>query len=191
MRRRNESGFNLVELLIAIAVLGIILLAVLGLFSMGQRNVYAGRQASKAITLGTQVLEDLAPLNRQMIWQGAFNIAGNDTGDSFSLPRASGLEPMSFTNSVIRSTNPALPTPAQSDISTENTPPGLLAKWAQRAANAGLADPSITVILTPAMTPAGVPLNFTNAQLLRIRVLVRWNEGNRPREAVWDTVKAY
>lgn len=191
MRRRNEAGFNLVELLIAIAVLGIILLAVLGLFSMGQRNVYAGRQASKAITLGNQVLEDLAPMNRQMIWQGAFNIASNSTGSNFSLPRASGLTPMSFTNSVIRTTNTALPVPSQADASTQNTPPGLLTKWSQRAANAGLSDASISLILTPAMTTSGVPLNFGNAQLLRIRVLVRWNEGNRPREAVWDTVKAY
>jgi prepilin-type N-terminal cleavage/methylation domain-containing protein len=191
MRRRKEAGFNLVELLIAIAVLGIILLAVLALFSMGQRNVYAGRQASKAITLGTQVLEDLAPLNRQMIWQGAFNVTGTSSGNSFSLPRASGLEPMSFTNSVIRTTNTTLPIPAQSDAATQNTPPGLLTKWTQRAANAGLADASISVILTPAMTTSGVPLTFSSAQLLRIRVLVRWNEGNRVREAVWDTVKAY
>jgi prepilin-type N-terminal cleavage/methylation domain-containing protein len=189
MRRSREAGFNLVELLIAVAVLGIIVLSVLALFSMGQRNVYAGRQASKAVTLGTQVLEDLAPLNRQMIWQGAFGITATNTGNDFTLPRASGQAAMSFQDSVIRSTNPNLPTPSQSDISTN--PTGLLTRWATRAAAAGLSDPSVTVVLTPAMGPTGTATNFGNAQLLRIRLLVRWNEGNRPREAVWDTVKAY
>ena len=191
MRRSRESGFNLVELLIAIAILGIVVLSVFSMFFMGQRNVYAGKQASKAVTLGTQVLEDLAPLNRQMIWQAAFNIPSTSTGTNFTLPRASGQTAMSFTNSVIRSTTTTLPTPAQSDIATQNTPPGLLTKWAARAASSDLDSPSISVVLTPAMGPTGTPTTFSNAQLLRIRVIVRWMEANRPREAVWDTVKAY
>ncbi len=179
------------ELMIAVAILGIVVLSIFALFFMGQRNVYAGKQASKAVTLGTQVLEDLAPLNKQMIYQGAFNIAANSTGNDFSLPRASGLAAMSFENSVIRSTNATLPVETQSDISVQNTPPGLLTKWAARIAQSDLADPSISVVLTPSMGPTGGPTNFGNAQLLRIRVIVRWTEANRPREAIWDTVKAY
>lgn len=192
MRRNRQAGFNLVELLIAVAILGIMVLSVLALFSVGTRNVYAGKQASKAVTLGTQVLEDLAPLNKQMIYQGEFGIATNATGNSFSLARASGLEAMSFTGSRIRSTNPTIVT-GQSDISTSTR---LLAKWTQRCSEAGLSDCSISVVLTPALQPLPPPnpapaLNFGNAQLLRVRVLVRWHEGNRPREAIWDTVKAY
>lgn len=191
--RKREAGFNLVELLIAIAILGIVVLSVFSMFFVGQRNVYAGKQASKAITLGTRVLEDLAPLNKQMIYEGLFDIDADEQGNDFTLPRASGINAMSFENSIIRSTHPTRvpPSPSQTNMSVQKTPPGMLTKWAAAANQADLLEPSISVVMTPAQGPEGEATTFGNAQLLRIRVIVRWSETNRAREAVWDTVKAY
>jgi len=53
---------------------------------------------------------------------------------------------------------------------------------------------SITVILIPdqdTASPPHDPAQFATAQLLHIRVFVRWMESSRRREVVLDTVKAF
>lgn len=188
--RGNGNGYSLVEALIATAILGVVALSIFTLFFLGRRNIYSGKQMSQAIVVGTGVLEDLAPLNKRNIYNGAFGIADTATGTSFTLPRVSGSTAMAFTNSALRSTNAAIVTPAPTGISTSNTPPGFLARW-QAAVNGKLQNGSVTVVLTPDQDPTNTPAQFGTATLLRIRVLVRWTENRRAREAVWDTVKAY
>ena len=190
-RKHSSAGFNLVEVLIAVAILGVVAISIFTLFVMGRRNIYSGKQTSQAIAVGTQVLEDLAPLNKEMIYKGAFGLADNNIGAAFTLPRVSGRAAMAFTNSRIRSTNPTILASAPADISTENTPPGLLTRWAGLLGTKLGPDSSVTVVLTPDQDPTNTPAQFSTAQLLRIRIVVRWNETNRPREAVWDTVKAF
>lgn len=190
-RKHSSAGFNLVEVLIAVAILGVVAISIFTLFVMGRRNIYSGKQTSQAIAVGTQVLEDLSPLNKQMIYSGAFGLDDDDTGDDFTLPHVSGRAAMSFTNSRIRSTNANILTTAPADISTQNTPPGLITRWTSVLGTKLGPGSSVTVILTPDQDPTNSPAQFRTAQLLRIRVVVRWSETNRPREAVWDTVKAY
>src|SRR5205809_5666749 len=105
MQRSKESGYNLVEVIFATALLGIVSITIFTLFVMGRRNVYSGKQASQAVAIATQVMEDLAPLNKQMVYSGAFGIAGTATGTSITLPRASGLATPTFSNARIRSTD--------------------------------------------------------------------------------------
>jgi prepilin-type N-terminal cleavage/methylation domain-containing protein len=190
-RNHRSAGFNLVEVLLAVAILGVVAISIFTLFVMGRRNIYSGKQTSQAITIGTQILEDLAPLNRQQIYNGSFNIAGTATGADFTLPRVSGSAAMSFVNAKIRSTNATIIASPPGDISTENTPPGLLTRWSTNLVPKLGPGSSVTVILTPDQDPTNTPAQFATAQLLRIRVVVRWNETKRPREAIWDTVKAY
>ena len=190
-RKSSSAGFNLVEVLIAIAILGVVAISIFTLFVMGRRNIYSGKQTSQAIIVGTQVLEDLQPYNKTMLYKGAFGLADDDIGDAFTLPRVSGTEAMSFTNSRIRSTDAAILASPPSDISTENTPPAFLTRWTATLGEKLGPGSSVTVVLTPDQDPTNTPAQFATSQLLRIRVIVRWNETNRPREAVWDTVKAY
>jgi prepilin-type N-terminal cleavage/methylation domain-containing protein len=189
--KQSSAGFNLVEVLIAVAILGVVAISIFTLFVMGRRNIYSGKQTSQAIAVGTQVLEDLAPLNKEMVYAGAFGIADADVGENFTLPRVSGLAAMSFTNSQIRSTNATILSSAPANISTENTPPGLITRWAGLLGTKLGTGSSVTVVLTPDQDLTNTPARFGTSQLLRIRVIVRWSETNRPREAVWDTVKAY
>jgi prepilin-type N-terminal cleavage/methylation domain-containing protein len=189
--KHSSAGFNLVEVLIAVAILGVVAISIFTLFVMGRRNIYSGKQTSQAIAVGTQVLEDLTPFNKEMIYSGAFGIANTAVGTNFTLPRVSGLAAMSFTNSQIRSTNATILSSPPGNISTQNTPPGLLTRWAALLGTKLGPGSSVTVVMTPDQDPTNNPAQFGTAQLLRIRVIVRWNETNRPREAVWDTVKAY
>src|SRR6267378_935288 len=99
--RTGEAGYNLIEVIVATALLGIVSITIFTLFVMGRRNVYSGKQASQAIAIGTQVMEDLAPLNKQMVYNGAFGIADNATGGAITLPRVSGLATPTFTNARI------------------------------------------------------------------------------------------
>lgn len=191
IRKSSSAGFNLVEVLIAVAILGVVAISIFTLFVMGRRNIYSGKQTSQAIIVGTQVLEDLAPLNKEMIYSGAFGLAGTDTGSDFTMPRVSGVTAMSFVNSRIRSTNATIISSPPADISTQNTPPALITRWSAALGQRLGPGSSVTVVLTPDQDPTNTPAQFATAQLLRIRVIVRWNETKRPREAVWDTVKAY
>lgn len=189
-RKHASAGYNLVEVLIAVAIMGVVVMSISALFFVGRRNVYSGKQASQAIVVGTGVLEDLAPLSREQIFNGAFGIAMTATGSDFTLPRVSGMEAMEFENSRIRSTDPnILPSPP-ADVQTQTTPPGLLTRW-ETALGDKLGDQgSITLVLTPLADPTNSPPQFGTAEVMKIRVIVRWNEAGRRREVIWDTLKS-
>lgn len=195
LSNRRQAGYNLVEVLLAMAMLGVVTISVFTLFFMGRRNVYSGKQTSQAIAIGTQVLEDIQGLNRSMLYGGAFGIAGTATGGAFTIPAASaGGVSYAYTNSNVRSTNATLFASPPADIATDTTPPGLLARWTGLLGTK-LTNGSVTVVLTPDKDP-NVPLVYAQpkygaAQLLRVRVIVRWQEANRSREIVLDTVKAF
>ena len=96
---RAQAGYNLVEVIIALAVFGVVAMTIFTLFVMGRRNVYSGKQASQAVAVGTQVLEDIGPLNKRMLYNSAFGIADTDTGAAVTLPQVSGTSVPTYTNS--------------------------------------------------------------------------------------------
>jgi hypothetical protein len=190
MLRSKESGYNLIEVIFATALLGIVSITIFTLFVMGRRNVYAGKQNSQAVAIATQVMEDLSPMNKKMIYNGAFGLADADVGNSITLPRVSGLSAPTWANARIRATDPTIVS-GQADISTSNAPPDLLARWTGLLTGK-LTNPSVTLILIPQDdTAANNPPTFGTAALLHMRVFVRWTESGRQREVVMDTVKAY
>lgn len=190
-KHRRQAGYNLVEVLLAMAMLGVVTISIFTLFFMGRRNVYSGKQVSQAVAVGTQILEDLQPLNRQMLYNGGFGIAATSAGAALTMPAVvTGGQSYAFTNSKIRSTNATIIASPPADISTENTPPGLLTRWTTLLGTK-LTNGSVTVILTPDQDAVNTPAQFGTAQLLRVRVFVRWQENSRTREVVLDTVKAF
>jgi len=188
MRTRSESGYNLVEVLIAMAIFGAVVLSIFTLFFMGRWNTYSGRKTTEAVAVGQKVLEDLSPMNMKNIYAGAFNIDPTDTGLSsvtFSSPAES------YTHCRIRSTDPNVVSSPPTDLQTQTTGgPDLLGKWTTLLGTR-LQGGSVTVIMTPANDTTNNPAQFGTASTLRLRVLVRWREQSRPRELVLDSVKAY
>lgn len=191
MRQKRQAGYNLVEVVFAVAVFGIVAITIFTLFVMGSRNVYSGKQASQAVAIGTQVLEDLSSLNKQMIYNGAFGIADTAAGASVTLKPVSGSAISTFANAKVRSTDSTVMSSPPGDISTQNT--GLLTRWSGLAAGK-LTKPSVTLVLIPSQDTASPPNNppqFGTSQILQIRVFVRWTEAGRQREVILDTVKAF
>lgn len=68
----KRKGYNLIEVLVAIALLAWVVLVVAGLFIWGQRGIYSGKQQTKAVALGQKIYEDLNSLefpNKYAIFQ--------------------------------------------------------------------------------------------------------------------------
>jgi prepilin-type N-terminal cleavage/methylation domain-containing protein len=183
---RGERGYNLIEVLVAMGILGSVLISVFTLFFMGRYNVYSGRQLTQAIGIANHVLEDMAPLNKQMIYNGAFNLNDTDSGSVVTFTNPA----QTYNDARIRSTDPnVIPTPP-TDISTEKAGgPGFLTKWTNLMAGK-MNQGSVTVILVP-RNDTNTPAQFGSATTMRVRVIVRWTERNRQRQVTLDTFKSF
>ena len=194
IRAQRQRGYNLIELLVAIAILGVILLSVLSLFVFGRRNVYSGKQMTVAIAIGTRALEDLAPLTKSDIYAGVFDIKDTDTGATsvkFGNPQ------QTYNNAAVRSTD-ATTVSGYADISKQKTDgPLFLDKWKDQLQET-LADGSkrprlyngaVTLVMMP-RADTNSPPQFGSATVMQMRVIVSWTENNRRREVILDSVKA-
>jgi prepilin-type N-terminal cleavage/methylation domain-containing protein len=194
--RRSERGYNLIEVLIAMAIFGVVIIAIGSLFIWGQRNVYSGKQMTAAVAIGTRVMEDLSPLNKRDIYSGLFAIADTDEGTAsitFGTPAET------YTNVAVRSTNAAA-VAGYADIQEETAGgPEMIEKWSEHLTMAigggatapRLSDGAVTVLLMPRLDPTNDPPQFSTATVMQIRVIVQWRERLRQRQVVLDTTKAY
>ena len=195
MKRQHQRGYNLIELLIAIAILGVVLLSVLSLFIWGRKNVYSGKQMTTAIAIGTRVVEDLAPLTKEDIYNGVFDVADTDTGTQIKF----GNPQLTYENAIARSTKAGIITGYSALQTQKATGPKFLDKWTTQLQETlpdgskrdRLRDGAVTVILTPAndADPAAAA-KFGTAAIMRVRVIVTWTENRRRREVILDSVKA-
>jgi len=190
-RRTSQRGYNLMEVMIAIALLGVVMISIMALFVAGRKNVYSGKQMTNAVAIGTRVLEDLAPLNKRDIYNGLFAIADGDAGYGSTVKL--GTPPVTYTNCRIRSTDSTVGAPTATDVATQSTgtnPPDLLTKWKNQMGTS-LTNGSVTLIMIPTNDPTNSPAQYGTGAVLQVRVLVQWNEGQRPRELILDTSRAY
>ena len=195
MKRSNvQRGYNLIELLIAIAILGVVLLSILSLFVWGRKNVYSGKQMTTAIAVGTRVMEDLAPLTKEDIYEGLFAINDTATGSTFKY----GNPVREYRNAAIRSTSSTVVvSPTQSELTKESTVTGapkvLTDSWKKQLEDAAgkgrLDDGAVTVIMMP-RADTNNPPQFGSSAVMQIRVIVSWVENRRRREVILDSVKA-
>ena len=167
-RMRRQAGYNLVEVLIAMALLGTVLISIVTLFFMGRANVYSGKQMTRAVAVGTMVMEDLSSMTQ------------SDLVTFFGLAAA----PLA-TQTVLGKDYPASAKLTTTPLSAD--PNGYLAKWKGKLGSDQFANGRLTMIATPLNQNAAstVPL----ASVIRVRIIIEWNESQRARHLILDTVK--
>jgi len=172
MTRRAERGYNLIELLIAMALLGTILLSIITLFAFGRRNVYSGKQLTRATSVTTQVLEDLQPVNVTTL-NTQFLIT------SAEKPTTQKVAGVTYNKALIRTTD---------DLTKEeSTGPMYLTRWKNLLPAAKMADGKVTLVIIPdQMFTVDDP---TSAAVVRLRVVTEWREESRDRNVTAELVK--
>lgn len=62
-RPRNEGGFSLVEVVVALGMLAAVLVAIASMFVLGQSNVQSGRKMTEATSIAQHIMEDVNKLS--------------------------------------------------------------------------------------------------------------------------------
>ncbi|HVT44863.1 MAG TPA: prepilin-type N-terminal cleavage/methylation domain-containing protein [Thermoanaerobaculia bacterium] len=184
-RKRRNGGYSLIEVLIAMAMLGTVLLSIVTLFFFGRRNVYSGKQMTQAVAIGTHVLEDLSALNVGQIYT-SFALNASST---LSSPTLFGV---SYPGSLVRTTT-AISSATETDPDGAGEAKGLLTTWKEEIdATQKLHGGIVTVVITPTL-PGTTPLVGATgrpvATVIKIRVIVSWDEGLRQRHIIFDTTR--
>jgi len=171
-RRNAQAGFNLIEVLIAMALLSTVLLSVVTLFYMGRSNVYSGKQLTRATSVSVHASEDLNALAAQDFLD-AFNITAATTTGSNTV---AGTQ---YADSIVRS--------VKVDAGGTNDPQGYLTRWQGYLTPDRVYNGNLTLVVLPSdFTDAA---DVTTARLIRIVVVTQWSERNRPRTVLMETTK--
>lgn len=59
MRRTDERGFSLIEVVVALGLLAGVLISIAGLFILGNKQVKSGRTATEALSVARGILEEM------------------------------------------------------------------------------------------------------------------------------------
>ena len=195
MRKRASNGYSLVEVLIAIAITGVVLLTIVTLFYMGRRNVYSGKQMTYAVSVGTRVMEDLSTMTTgdMLTAFGIDDATARQTVvvcDAKLLPLGTTTCGSLGTNQTIYNQSIASSSARDTtNISATTDPGGYLAQWNTLVGESNLANAKVGLIITP-RDPADNTAPWTTARFTRVRVYVEWDEAkNRRRAAFFDTTK--
>ena len=174
MRTKSQHGYSLIEVLIAIALTGTVIVGIMTLFYQGRRNVYSGRQMTQAVAVATRIREDLNSLNKTA------------TAAAFGLPLASAgtantVAGTAYANSFLRTTT---------NITAGTDPKGFMNRWVTDMSTAGkFTDPRVTLLFTPDEDPTNTPAQIATSGILRLRIVVQWRESLRDRTVTLDAVK--
>jgi prepilin-type N-terminal cleavage/methylation domain-containing protein len=57
--RRNEHGFSLIEVVVALALLAGVLISIAGMFVIGARQVESGRESTEALSVARGIVEQI------------------------------------------------------------------------------------------------------------------------------------
>ncbi len=188
---RREAGYNLVETLIAMALLGTVLIGIVTLFVFGRSNVYSGKQMSAAVSVATRVMEDVSILTLTDV-VAFFNLAGLTGANYTGANQKIGNENYTNTIFVTVAGTKVAGTPSGGLVTggttiTHATGLSYLSNWAALMPSDKFKDGRITFVIRPYRNGTADTIN--NSNILQIRTIVEWNEARRPRKVVLDTVK--
>ena len=160
---RHERGYNLVEVLIAIAVLGTILLSILTLFFFGRTQVYSGKMMTMGVSVGTDAVEDLSQLTVQDLYT-TFDIDGTVAPADYT------IDGITYEDALIRSTDPTIVASPPADISSEGGTT-LLTKWNNDiVVQKKMAEGTVTLIIQPREPSTVGTAENPDPRIVRLRV---------------------
>lgn len=182
---KRERGFNLVEVLVAMAITAVVILSVATLFVMGRRNVYAGKQVTAAVAVATRITEDFSHMTHAEVYD-KFGLAPDTGYAGATLSASQTVEGVTYANCVLRT---------NADAADPNKDKAALLDTWLKLMQPSFTNPKITVIFMPrldvqdpATDTAAVPVST----LLQIRVVLTWDEtvsNSRHRSLTIDAVK--
>ena len=165
LRDRDETGLNLIEVIVALALLAMVMLGVSTLFVRGGSSVKSGRELTQATSIGTQIMEEIDKLSYLQVYTNF-----GATGSSTSYTACTAVN-------------------AAGGCATANS---YAQRW-QPQIDSMLSAPGYKAFGTIVLTPLGgtaAPPTFSSAQSIRVAVTVQWREGSsRVRSANFETVR--
>lgn len=176
----RDRGYSLVEVLIAMAILGSVLLSIMTLFVFGRRNVYAGKQMTRATAASTHVMEDIAQLPPADFYT-AFGVI--TTTPIAATATVSGV---SYTNVIIRK---------QANFAAGTTGRRYFDNWMALMDSSRVQGGDITLVIMPRDISPVSPTDPTSSRRLIIRTVTEWAEsqggavGGRRRQVSLDITK--
>ncbi len=157
---KHERGYSLIEVIIATAMLGLVMLAIMTLFFMGRRNIYSGQQMSRANAVAVRVLEDLSYMT------------GDELLENFEIVDADFVDACGCID--IKNTDAGAPAVANN--------------WDSYVATSQMSKGSVTLRVVP-VGNLTANSEFTTANFLRLTVTVRWSEELRARNVSLTVAK--
>lgn len=160
-REDRTKGFSLAEVLVAVALLSVIILALFGLVTAGVRQAYGGKKMTQGTIVARNALERV---NVERAPQTILGAANTDSTATRTWTRSG----TGVTESGGTTGNATIRTAISNMLRDSDLP------------SAAGAQPSLTVTMTA--VPGGT--NFTTASMVRIVVDLTWWEWGRRRRQV-------
>jgi len=157
---RSERGFNLIEVVIALALLAAVLLTISGLFIQGSQSVNTGRDLTEATSLATDILEQM---DKWAFSQLYTNWGVCTTGVCSELTYTS--------------------------TTTGGSYNAYLASISQTKIDARLPNAYATVVLTPLGQSQFVTSGGVNCKGIRVKVTINWTLKLKSRSVSLETVR--
>lgn len=184
--KNAQRGFNLVEVLVAMAITGVVIISVATLFVMGRRNVYAGKQVTAAVAVATRITEDLSHMTHAEVYD-KFGLSPSSSGwGGETLAASKTVEGVTYKNCVLRTNADA------ADANKDKAK--LLDTWIKQM-QPSFTNPQITIVFMPRLDvkdPKTDTAAVAVSNLLQIRIVLTWDEtvsNKRHRSLVVDAVK--
>jgi prepilin-type N-terminal cleavage/methylation domain-containing protein len=170
--RGRMRGFSLAEVLVAVAIMAVIILALFGLVTAGVRQVYGGKKMTEAATITESAMQRANTNKPQDLLDGV-------DADASKTITWSKVAPGNVSTDV----TPAAETGTTVPITTRNA-------WRTLLVNSELpATAAHPATLTVTMTARPATKNFGNASMVQIIVETEWWEwGTRQRRVRLQTL---
>ena len=169
VHRRPRNGFSLIEVLVAVALLAVILLALFSLVSIGVQRAYSGKKMTQASIVAQAAME------RANVYEAHTLLGGTTAGSEVT-------QTWTKTGTADADVTPAAVNGTSAEAIERDAWRKIL-KDADLPAEPGKpATLKVTVTATPTAPPATTAATFGNAALERVVVELKWYEwGTRER----------